>query len=286
MNITTVLSPHFWKGRSGYTPKYIILHGTAGPGAVSWFQNPVSEVSAHYVIERDGSVVCCVDENNAAWANGVVTGTPGKATPDSGNGIRDSWWTPDLNPNLITISIEHTKLTEDNSDPLTPQQQTSSFALIQDIADRWGIPKRIADASGGITGHFSIDASNRTHCPGNYAWGSLWAFLGGVSTMTVPQGWHDDGQTLAAPNGIGVVRGFRQYVLANQWDKDNWPLQAEEGRNPLELSNPDLGGGTQQVFRWTTLEWTGQHGVFVAWAGEEILALRAEVAKLKASQTH
>src|SRR5579859_3875275 len=122
MNITTVLSPNFWKGRSGYAPKYIILHGTAGPGAVPWFQIPASQVSAHYVDERDGSVICCVDENNAAWANGIVTGTPGKATPNSGDGIRDSWWTPDVNPNLITISIEHTNLKDDNSDPLTPQQ--------------------------------------------------------------------------------------------------------------------------------------------------------------------
>jgi GH25 family lysozyme M1 (1,4-beta-N-acetylmuramidase) len=97
----------------------------------------------------------------------------------------------------------------------------------------------------------------------------------GESSMTIPTGWTDDGTTLKAPNGIAVVRGFRDYVLAHNWDANNWPLQAEQGRTPLELSNPSLGGGTAQDFRYTTLEWTSSKGVFVAWTGVELQALRA-----------
>jgi hypothetical protein len=36
---------------------------------------------------------------------------------------------------------------------------------------------RLADATGGITGHFSIDPVNRSQCPGIYPWAALWAYL-------------------------------------------------------------------------------------------------------------
>ncbi len=98
----------------------------------------------------------------------------------------------------------------------------------------------------------------------------------------IPTGWQDDGTTLTAPNGHKVVRGFRDYILANYWDPGNQPLEEEVGLNPLEESNPSLGGGTQQVFRWTTLEWTSSKGVFVAWMGQEFMKVRADRAALQA----
>jgi len=42
---------------------------------------------------------------------------------------------------------------------------------------------RLADASGGITGHFSTDPVNRSRCPGAYPWDQLWAFLKGEGDM-------------------------------------------------------------------------------------------------------
>src|SRR5690348_9764317 len=103
-------SPHYTAGRNGYHPNYLILHGTAGGGAVQWFQNPESNVSAHYVIEQDGTVYQCVDEDDWAWANGPIS---------KGH---DPWWTPAVNPNWITISIEHSKPDKANATPLTPVQ--------------------------------------------------------------------------------------------------------------------------------------------------------------------
>jgi hypothetical protein len=98
----------------------------------------------------------------------------------------------------------------------------------------------------------------------------------------IPTGWRDDGVALTAPNGHRVVLGFRRYILTNAWDAANLPLQEEHGSSPLELSNPELGSGTQQIFNWTTLEWTPTRGVFVAWPGPELLALRAQIATLQA----
>lgn len=89
--------------------------------------------------------------------------------------------------------------------------------------------------------------------------------------ITVPYGWHDDGTTLTAPNGHRVVRGFREWILSHPWDASNQPLQEEGGLNPLEGSNPPLGGGTRQLFNETMLEWTPANGVFVGYVGRELL---------------
>lgn len=92
---------------------------------------------------------------------------------------------------------------------------------------------------------------------------------------TVPSGWRDDETVLYGPNNIPVKMGFREWILIHpNWDNTDWPMQPEEHRNPLELSNPTLGEGTQQIFRMTVLEWTEKLGVFRAWPGPEILALR------------
>lgn len=51
----------------------------------------------------------------------------------------------------------------------------------------------------------------------------------GRNTTTIPANWKDDGTTLLAPNGIPVVRGFRNYILAHnpEWNTNVWPLRAE-----------------------------------------------------------
>lgn len=104
--------------------------------------------------------------------------------------------------------------------------------------------------------------------------------LGGVVTM-VPTGWTDDGTLLRAPNGVVCDLGFRAFVLnfPGGWPAWNWPLEAESGVNPVEMSNPSLGGGTHQPFRATLLEWTAARGVFASWVGQEYVAYRAALAQ-------
>ncbi len=102
------------------------------------------------------------------------------------------------------------------------------------------------------------------------------------SMNVVPLGWRDDGTTLVAPNGHRVVLGFRGHVLANSWNKDNVPLEDEHGQAPVAESDPTLGNGTAQSFRDTTLAWTSAKGVFELAQGQELLARRANEAKLVA----
>jgi hypothetical protein len=118
-----VPSPNFWPGHNGLTVTGIVLHGTAGGGAVSWFQNPVSQVSAHYVVEEDGTVTQCVNEADSAWHNGVVT--PG------------SQFLGRPNPNYWTLGIEHTRNMR-NDNPMPAAQIEASLALVSDILRRHG----------------------------------------------------------------------------------------------------------------------------------------------------
>lgn len=116
-------SPNFTVGRQGSVITAIVLHGTAGPNAVDWFAQTVSQVSAHYVVEQDGTVTQCVREANTAWHAGVVT--------------PDSEFAGGINPNRWSIGIEHTR-DRTNTSPLTPAQLDASLGLVRDILARHG----------------------------------------------------------------------------------------------------------------------------------------------------
>lgn len=103
----------------------------------------------------------------------------------------------------------------------------------------------------------------------------------GGNMPTIPQGWKDDGTTLTAPNNIPVVRGFREHVLTSNWDSNNWPLNTEYAANPVEQSNPALGAGTVQDFRWKRLEWTVKSGVIEGWLGQELVFLQSQITTLQ-----
>lgn len=99
------------------------------------------------------------------------------------------------------------------------------------------------------------------------------------SHIYVPAGWKDDGTTLLAPNGYKVILGFREYVLRDaSWDAQNWPLENEHTFSQPANNASSEEGGTQQLFRQTILEWTAKAGVYTAWIGEALLALRNQPA--------
>ncbi|HET8905962.1 MAG TPA: peptidoglycan recognition family protein [Ktedonobacterales bacterium] len=257
-----------------FTPRYIIVHGTAGgtsaQGIAQYFQGNDPPTSTHYVVGVDGTVAQCVSESDAAWGNGVLSAG------------HDAWWSG--NPNDCTFSIEHCKPHTDNSDELSPAQREASFALIKHLCERHDIPRRWADATGGITGHYSIDPVNRQYCPGAYPWDALFSYLNGGGTVAgVPANWHDDGTTLTAPNGHKVVLGFRQYVMGREWAPENQPLEDEHGVAQTEW-HAQLGSGTKQIFLRSILRFnpTREQQVMESDAGAEVFALERKVADLQA----
>jgi N-acetylmuramoyl-L-alanine amidase len=74
------LVPHFKFKRSPnttggtITPKFLVMHFTAShiaDHAVDWFMNPSSKVSAHIVLDRDGSITQMVPFNVVGWHVGA-----------------------------------------------------------------------------------------------------------------------------------------------------------------------------------------------------------------------
>lgn len=131
-------------------PRAIVVHTTAGTfaGTASWFADPASRVSSHYLVALNGRVAQFVEEADTARHAGRV---------------RDPTVTflTDANPNLYTLGIEF----EDANDPhgvLRPAEQyVVGAALIRELAARWVIPldRRY------VVGHREIFAAKT--CPGN-----------------------------------------------------------------------------------------------------------------------
>lgn len=122
----TKLSPNFWAGRRGHKPRAIVIHITDGSckSCINWFSKKRSQVSAHYLICKDGRIVKFVEEKNTAWHAGAVD--------------RPRWKKilKGVNPNLYTIGIEHEAK---NGEALTQMQLLVSGYLIAGICKRWGI---------------------------------------------------------------------------------------------------------------------------------------------------
>jgi hypothetical protein len=98
--------------------------------------------------------------------------------------------------------------------------------------------------------------------------------------MNIPTNWEDDGTILTAPNGIPVVKGFRDFILSHPWDWMDMPLTPEYGSNPVELgfNQPDShNAGTAQVFLYSELCWTQARGVYQASIGREFWTLFTEL---------
>jgi N-acetyl-anhydromuramyl-L-alanine amidase AmpD/peptidoglycan hydrolase-like protein with peptidoglycan-binding domain len=119
---------NFQKGRSGgLKPEAIVIHiiGGSMESAKAQFADPATQVSAHYAVGRDGSVLQFVEEEDTAFHAGIVVSATWK-------GIKGG-----LNPNLYTIGIEHEG---QPTDVWTDAQYETSAELVVDIAARWGIP--------------------------------------------------------------------------------------------------------------------------------------------------
>lgn len=156
IRITEMFTDNHYDGRAGLPVVAIVLHTMAGTIAScdAWFQNPDSQVSAHYGVSLRGQVHQYVHLQDGAWANGIL---------ESGNE-----WSSVVgnthNPNYQTVSIE----TEDNGSgktPVTDEQYAAVLAVCRTILDtfpgiRW------------LFGHDVISPHSRSHCCGDRWWES------------------------------------------------------------------------------------------------------------------
>jgi N-acetyl-anhydromuramyl-L-alanine amidase AmpD len=152
-------STNFAIGRGGEPITAIVIHGTDGPyaSALSWFQNPRAQTSAHYVIRAsDGEITQMVTEANMAFH------------------VRGS--------NRGTIGIEH-EFDPAHGVTYTGVQYRSSATLVCAIARRYGIPIDRAH----IVGHSELPNADHADPGPSWNWSyymSLVRACAGLATVT------------------------------------------------------------------------------------------------------
>jgi N-acetylmuramoyl-L-alanine amidase len=156
-------------------PDLLILHYTAmedGAKAVQWLCNPQSEVSAHYMVHRDGMVEQLVPESRRAWHAGLSAWRSGNAGPKESP--------HDLNSRSIGVEICNTGIVQDGSPMAYSDIQIEAVTdLCQGIIGRHEIEPRH------VLGHSDI-AVSRKQDPGEHF---PWAYLSqhGVGHWVEPE---------------------------------------------------------------------------------------------------
>jgi hypothetical protein len=81
-------------------------------------------------------------------------------------------------------------------------------------------------------------------------------------TMPIPTNWTDANGVLTAPNGVKVIRGFREYLLNNPAFASFAGLPLTKEYSTGNTNNRD-GSGVEQIFERGGLCWTEGKGVYL-----------------------
>jgi N-acetylmuramoyl-L-alanine amidase len=138
-------SPNFGPRRANY----VILHHTSNDTleyALSVLTHPLSGVSSHYLIGRDGQVLQLVDEDRRAWHAGA------------------SMWSGQADMNSASIGIE---LDNTGSEPFPPPQIDALIALLGDIQRRHLVPRA------NVLGHADIAPERKSDPSVLFPWRQL-----------------------------------------------------------------------------------------------------------------
>ncbi|WTL23879.1 N-acetylmuramoyl-L-alanine amidase [Streptomyces sp. NBC_01498] len=150
---------NYQAGRTSAINK-VVIHVTQGSyaGSISWFQNPASQVSAHYVIRSsDGQVTQTVRDANTAWHA--------------------------RSANASSIGIEHEGYVADPS-WFTDSMYRSSAALTRHLTSKYGIPRTRA----AIVGHSEVPGNDHTDPGANWNWTYYMSLVNGGGGNPDPGG--------------------------------------------------------------------------------------------------
>jgi N-acetyl-anhydromuramyl-L-alanine amidase AmpD len=154
-------SPNFNERMAGEGGKVhmVIIHTCEGSytGCWSWLTNPASQVSAHYVVNEDGTEVSqLVREAQRAWHIGATYA-------DTLNGGHDRHLTG-VQSNHFTIGVEHGGYASQASWPVA--QIDASAKLVCEVTRRWSIPRDRFH----IVGHAQLQPYNRSDPGKSWPW--------------------------------------------------------------------------------------------------------------------
>lgn len=139
--MTAFPSPNFGDRRGGVRPSLVVIHYTgmaSCAAARDRLCDPAAEVSAHWLIDRDGLTEQLVDEAARAWHAGA----------GEWGGLGD------VNSRSIGIELQNT-----GAEPFAEPQMAALEGLLAGILARWDIPPQ------GVIGHADM-APDRKADPG------------------------------------------------------------------------------------------------------------------------
>ena len=147
MKIETQPSPNFDARPDGVTPEFLVLHYTDTKDraeSLSYLLDPAKQVSAHYLVDLDGTVLALVPEEMRAWHAGV------------------SSWKGETDTNSRSIGIEIQNPGHNLGYRGFPDVQMAAvIALCRDILSRHAIPPAHVLAHSDVAPGRKIDPGER-----------------------------------------------------------------------------------------------------------------------------
>ena len=178
--VDSVPAPPYWVGTTNFNlrkPNFVIIHHTAQnscPQTLQTFTTPRTQVSAHYVICRDGTVHHMLNDYLRAWQAGV------------------SRWGNVTDVNSISIGIE---LDNDGFEPFADAQIASLLHLLGKLKTGYSIP------AANFIGHGDI-APTRKNDPSHwFPWKQLADSGFGL--------WYADTTGVSIPDGFSSLTALR-----------------------------------------------------------------------------
>ncbi|MBI4293519.1 MAG: N-acetylmuramoyl-L-alanine amidase [Betaproteobacteria bacterium] len=144
--------PTLWQGSPNFNdrkPNFVIIHHTGSDTAdhaLRTLVDPLREVSAHYLIARDGTIFQLVDERARAWHVG------------------ESKWGSNADINSSSLGIE---LDNNGDEPFPDPQISALLRLLTDIGERYHIPRE------NVLGHADVAPRRKTDPSRYFPWQRL-----------------------------------------------------------------------------------------------------------------
>ena len=170
----------YWVGTTNFNlrkPNFVIIHHTAQnscPQTLQTFTVPHSQVSAHYVICKDGTVYHMLNDYLRAWQAGI------------------SKWGNITDVNSISIGIE---LDNNGFEPFPDQQITSLLHLLTRLKTAYNIP------AANFIGHADIAPTRKNDPNASFPWKTLADKGFGL--------WYPDTTGVTVPAGFSSITALR-----------------------------------------------------------------------------
>jgi N-acetylmuramoyl-L-alanine amidase len=178
--IDSVPPAPYWVGTTNFNlrkPNFVIIHHTAQnscPQTLQTFTVPRSQVSAHYVICRDGTVYHMLNDYLRAWQAGL------------------SKWGNITDVNSISIGIE---LDNNGFEPFPPDQINSLLRLLTRLKTTYNIP------TANFIGHGDIAPVRKNDPNSFFPWKDLSDKGFGL--------WYSDTTGISVPAGFSTLTALR-----------------------------------------------------------------------------